>query len=252
MQTQFFLLGNHDVWVRGPEFSDSIEKFHEILKMCERINIETKPGKISLSDNSHVWIVPLYSWYATPEEDASDATYITPQVPENVEKNKQMWMDNYACKWPDLVETRSKYFDKLNAEMLKPFLPFDAPVISFSHFLPRTDLVLSSREEDVAIEKERQRLNLKDTATPKRQGGIAGFNFSRYAGAKCIETRIRSLPSVVHIHGHQHRNRDRTIDGIQYISHCLGYGYEREKGLIWGLHELDNGPRQVWPPIQAL
>ncbi|XP_064630669.1 acyl-carrier-protein phosphodiesterase PptH-like [Lineus longissimus] len=245
----FFVPGNHDLWLRRPEFANSIEKFHEILKMCERNGIHTKPGKLSLSAKDHIWIVPLYSWYATPEEDANDATYITPQVPENIEKNRQMWMDNFACKWPDLVETRSKYFANLNDEMLKPSLPFDGPVISFSHFLPRTDLILSSKEEEDAIKKERERLNLEDTTAPKRQGGVAGFNFSRYAGAKCLETQIRSFKSTVHVHGHQHRNRDRTIDGVRYVSHCLGYGHEREKGLLWGLHELDNGPRQVWPLV---
>jgi hypothetical protein len=33
------------------------------------------------------------------------------------------------------------------------------------------------------------------------------------------------------------------IDGVLYVSHCLGYGRERAIGLI---RNLENGPKLVW------
>ena len=54
------------------------------------------------------------------------------------------------------------------------------------------------------------------------------FNFSRVAGDQRIENQIRRLKSGIHVYGHQHRNRDRTIAGVRYVSHCLGNKSERK------------------------
>src|ERR1043165_817774 len=52
-----FTPGNHELWVRNSE-GDSIDKFHQILKLCKTIDIVTTP--LRLKD---LWIVPLFSWY---------------------------------------------------------------------------------------------------------------------------------------------------------------------------------------------
>ena len=52
-----FTPGNHELWVRNVE-GDSIEKFNQILRLCDELGISTKPLHL---DN--VWIVPLFSWY---------------------------------------------------------------------------------------------------------------------------------------------------------------------------------------------
>jgi len=101
---------------------------------------------------------------------------------------------------------------------------YDAPIISFSHFLPRQELL--SNKPGQSGENSR----------------IAGFNFSRIAGSKRLERQIRLLGSKIHVYGHQHRNRDRIIDGMRYISNCLGYPKEREQGQI---NEF-NGPKLIW------
>ncbi|WP_411025522.1 metallophosphoesterase, partial [Salmonella sp. s55004] len=63
-----FVPGNHDIWIREPNsWEDSIGKFHRILDMCKSLNVKTDPLQVTLQDGSDVWIVPLFSWYSTPE-----------------------------------------------------------------------------------------------------------------------------------------------------------------------------------------
>jgi hypothetical protein len=67
-------------------------------------------------------------------------------------------------------------------------------------------------------------------------GGVTGqdrapeFNFTRVAGCRQLDEQLRMLGSVLHLYGHQHRNRDRMIDGVRYVSHCLGYPPEWREG----------------------
>lgn len=246
----FLVPGNHDLWIRpgdtSMQFSDSVGKFHYIVNMCQQIGISTEPEKIVNKEKAQsVWIVPLFSWYATPEDDLDDSLYIKPtKYEEDIELNQMTWMDNKLCKWPDLEgSTVSKYFSKLNRTAVAHL--YDAPVISFSHFIPRKDLILASEDEQKKCSKERVFLGLPKEFPPL-QGAVKEFNFTRYAGCNILESQIRSLGSRVHVHGHQHRNRDRMIDGVHYISHCLGYKRERDQGLLWGLREWQ-GPKQIWP-----
>jgi hypothetical protein len=51
------------------------------------------------------------------------------------------------------------------------------------------------------------------------------------------------MGSRVHAYGHQHRNRAVEIEGVLYISHCLGYPYERNSGRIG---YFEPGPRVIW------
>jgi hypothetical protein len=111
---------------------------------------------------------------------------------------------------------------------------FDRPVISFSHFLPRTDLIFS-HPEHMAY--------LAAATEPHPLDPHPAFNFSRVAGCRGLEEQIRRLGSAVHVYGHQHRDRWREVDGVLYVSHCLGYAHERSAGGRHGGRE----PRQVWP-----
>ena len=237
------LTGNHELWIRPgiDTAQDSISKFHRILAICGKLGVHTKPVKLDVQDKGSVWVVPLFSWYSTPEEDPEDTLYHKGDEDSTMDS---MWMDNHLCKWPDLGSfTRSNYFANLNAEATNT--KYDAPVVSFSHMLPRLDLVPASAEEDALLLKERQKLGLTAEVV-KRQGASVKFNFTKFAGCKTLETQIRRLGSSVHVHGHQHRNRDRVIDDIRYISHCLGYPRERDEGITWGMQTW-RGPKQVWP-----
>lgn len=242
----FFVPGNHELWIRdkAEDPATSIIKFHQIIAACKDIGVHTDPKKISLDDTSkeYAWIVPLFAWYATPE-DSTDSLYVT-SLTEDVKLTTSLWMDNRMCVWPDYPNIPpSKYFTDLNKDRVKVY---DAPVISFSHFLPRQDLIRADETDDERMTAERRRIGLSELDTPRRQGAMAGFNFTRYAGCATLERQLRQIGSRVHVFGHQHRNRDRTVDGVRYVSHCLGYKRERQQGLICGIAEW-MGPKQVWP-----
>jgi hypothetical protein len=237
------------MWIRPKKnlpqvYKDSLSKFHAIILLCENIGVHTKPIKVTNAD-SPVWIVPLFSWYTQPEEDPEDTLYVHGKT-EDKELTKMAWMDNHFCVWTCMKESPAKHFASLNNESLQH--TYDGPVISFSHFVPRFDLIPASQNDVDRVRKERHVMGLSAVDEPNAQGANINFNFSRYAGCKAIDKQIRQLKSTLHIYGHQHRNRDCIIEDVRYISFCLGYPRERAMGLMWGMSQ-HHGPRQVWPLI---
>ena len=223
----FFVPGNHDLWIRRKECVDSIAKFWHILNLCQSLNVETSPAKVGgLEDTAGVWIVPLYSWYVKPEE--GDCSLFVPKAGDD--PTLPMWSDNRFTRWPTSKngEPTADYFLRLNEKNIRRV--YDAPVISFSHFLPRTDLIFSSDHE-----KKASRIRRKDRH-PK-------FNFSRVAGCTCLENQIRQLSSAVHVYGHQHRDRFRRVDEVLYVSHCLGYPHDRTTSSS---SEIKVAPKLIW------
>ena len=62
-----------------------------------------------------------------------------------------------------------------------------------------------------------------------------------------------SVHTRCHVHGHQHRQRDRIIDGVRYVSHCLAYPSERQEGTCVVGQPVDpDNPKLVWPPPEGL
>ena len=213
----FFVPGNHDLWVRPKEQSDSLRKFQALMALCDELEIDTSP-----QDLGNVQIVPLLSWYEKPEESA-DSLY---WVKEGEDPLLRLWSDNRLICWPESEDPIAHYMLSKNGVNEN----YDKPVISFSHFLPRQDLIFGSASKPAV-------------SRPLRKDPHPKFNFSRVAGTAALDRQIRKLGSGLHIYGHQHRNRCRVVDGITYISHCLGYARERKWGLVCG---LDEGPRLIW------
>ena len=223
----FFVPGNHDLWVRQKECVDSLVKFWRILRLCQSLNVETSPAKVGESeDTTGVWIIPLYSWYVKPEE--GDCSLYVPKAGDD--PTLSMWSDNRFTRWPTSKngKTTADYFLRLNEKNIRR--AYDAPVISFSHFLPRTDLIFSSEHE-------------KNDSTIRRKDRHPKFNFSRVAGCTCLEKQIRQLDSAVHVYGHQHRDRFRLVDEVLYVSRCLGYPRDRTTELNG---ETDVVPKLIW------
>jgi len=220
----FFVPGNHELWIRKNQFDDSIKKFHKIQETCKTIGVKIGPQKIGIGDQSPVWILPLQSWYVKPEESYSSLFIPRP----GDDPLLQMWNDNYFIKWPSFngYAHAADYFLNLNKKYIGH--KYDAPVISFSHFLPRRDLIFPTEEELKIYRKSNEH---------------SVFNFTRVAGCSGLESQIRVLQSIIHIYGHQHRNRIRQFEGIWYVSHCLGYPGERERKLV---NNVEQGPLLVW------
>ncbi|ELT89953.1 hypothetical protein CAPTEDRAFT_223030 [Capitella teleta] len=244
----FFVPGNHELWVRPNDKSgDSLAKFYHILAVCDHIGVHYMPKKVKVNSGNggsleSVWIVPLFSWYATPEDDAQDSLYVKPPYAENADLMHNMWMDNKMCIWPQLPESKSRYFAHMNDPIVKR--TYDAPVISFSHVLPRRELIGASEEDIKQVARERARHGCPQLRGNFRsQGGAKNFNFARVAGCYGLDRQIRKIGASVHVYGHQHRNRDRVIDGVRYISHCLGKPAEQKEGWAWGYR---SGPKLVW------
>jgi predicted phosphohydrolase len=201
----FFMPGNHEFWV-SKESDNSLTKLDQILALCDDLGIHTRPKMIE-----EAWIVPLFSWYESMFYPAGD-----PDSPE-----LEGWGDYHLCKWPDPVgnipfDPLSHFID-LNKSRIRDY---DRPVISFSHFVPRLELI-----------------------PPQR---ILFFkSLPMVAGSTKIEEMVRKINSKLHVFGHTHINVDHTIDGVRYLQNGLRYPRERKMFSRPNALKLE----QVWPLV---
>lgn len=171
----FFVPGNHELWVRGEE-RDSMQKFHAVLRLCDQVGVQTAPARVG-----DVWVVPLFSWY-----DAGFDVH-----GEGVEDELEAWSDRYFCRWPAGIGRIDQAFLRMNEPHLRRY---DAPVVTFSHFVPRPDLL-----------------------PPARYLRFKGLPL--VAGSQGIEAQIRRIQPRVHVFGHTHIAEDRVIDDVRYVQH---------------------------------
>jgi len=205
----FFVPGNHELWLRKDRFETSLQKFDAIVELCRQRGLLTQPAQVG-----DTWVVPLYSWYEGPEQ--GESSLFLPKPGED--RTQEMWSDFFLTKFPPGLAI-NQYFLQLNEAVLAS--PPDGKIISFSHFLPRTELIFPSLDlYHLALQKMQRGELMGADPTP-------GFNFSRVAGSWELDNQLRQLGSRLHVYGHQHRNRDIWIDGVRYVSHCLGYPKER-------------------------
>ncbi len=174
-----FVPGNHDLWVARSKEKDSLEKFSRVSDIAGEFSVAMEPyhtGSLS--------IVPLLGWY--------DYSFGTPG-----EELKQVWMDFRACIWPGDLDV-NQYFMGKNT----PFLDNrNKTLISFSHFLPRIDVMPAFIPPS------------KRTLYP-------------VLGSALLDQQVRKLDANIHVYGHSHVNRKITIDNICYINNAFGYPSE--------------------------
>jgi len=118
--------------------------------------------------------------------------------------------DFFRCRFPGLDqrdESVAAHFDALNDGLeaqvaaLRAKHP-GAPLVTFSHFVPRLELV-----------------------PEKRFLFVPALN--KAVGSRFLDARVRALGPDAHIFGHTHFSWDATLGGIRYIQPCLAYSSER-------------------------
>jgi predicted phosphodiesterase len=178
-----FVPGNHDLWVLGEEKAKtSLQKFMDV-----KATIEDCGASMRSFRKNGVHIVPLQGWY--------DYSFGEPS-----EDLMHMWSDYRACRWPadfGPVEAAA-YFAKMNADLDTSGA---TRVITFSHFLPRIDLV--------------------PFYVPRKHRIL-----DPVLGSAGIDAELRGLGSSLHVYGHSHINRSVRIDGVRYVNNAFGYPQE--------------------------
>jgi len=178
-----FTPGNHDLWViREDREMNSFQKFDDV-----RAVVESSGASTQAFHEEGVSIIPLLSWY--------DYSFGEPS-----EELRAMWMDYRACRWPSgyTEEDVAAHFAAFNDKQVGVA---GATVITYSHFLPRIDLMPEF---------------------------IPSAHKLLYPilGSTRLERQLRRLNSSIHVYGHSHVNRHVIIDGVSYINNAFGYPNE--------------------------
>lgn len=181
-QKVLFVCGNHELWLRSKSHANSLEKHAAICQLADDIGVERRAVTIdSLS------IVPLLSWY--------DFSFGQPSL-----QLRSGWVDFQACVWPTGWTERdvNNFFLAQNNSALSIR---NETVISFSHFLPRIDVM------------------------PRFIPAQFRYIYP-VLGTALLGEQVKILRPDIHIYGHSHVNRKITLDGTVFINNAFGYPAE--------------------------
>jgi predicted phosphodiesterase len=178
-----FVPGNHDLWViREAREKNSLQKFDEVCAVAE-----SNGASMQAFRAPGLSIIPLLGWY--------DYSFGEP-----TDELRSIWMDYRACRWPAGFSERdvAAHFAAFNDRQAGAA---SGTVITYSHFLPRIDVM---------------------------PGFIPGSGKLLYPilGSSLLERQLRRLGADIHVYGHSHVNRQVTIDGVSYINNAFGYPSE--------------------------
>ncbi len=179
----FFVPGNHELWViREEHQKNSLQKFDDVCAV-----VESSGASMQAFRERGVTIIPLLTWY--------DYSFGEPG-----EELRSIWMDYHACRWPGGFTEKdiAAHFAALND---KQVTVAGEKVITYSHFLPRIDVM---------------------------PGFIPSARRLLYPilGSAQLDQQLRKLNATIHIYGHSHVNRQVKIDGVSYINNAFGYPSE--------------------------
>ena len=220
----FFVPGNHDLWVRrdGSEGSDSLQKMARLNEICESLGVLTTPQRVRMASGGCVSICPLLSFHHMSFDTEPDIPHL------RLPSARVTVTDFKATRWPNGLtlgeEELAEHMDEKNEELLvsaarqagafgcadiEPIRSWEhahdgASVLSFSHFLPRIELI-----------PEKRFLVYPDLV--------------KAVGSDALGRRVRALRPDVHIFGHSHFGWDATLDGVRYVQAPLALPKERER-----------------------
>jgi predicted phosphodiesterase len=178
-----FVPGNHELWVvREDREKDSLQKFEDVCAVAE-----SSGASMQAFCEQGVSIIPLLTWY--------DYSFGEPS-----EELKLMWMDYRACSWPRGLTEKdiTAHFAAFNTAQISLR---GEKVITYSHFVPRIDLMPEFIPSAHRI-------------------------LYPVMGSTQLESQLRRLNPEIHVYGHSHINRHVKIDGITYINNAFGYPSE--------------------------
>jgi len=183
----------------------SVQKLRRILFECECLGVGIAPERLG-----NVWIAPLHSWHHASFDTEPDIRGVPAASPLTI-------VDYAACEWTGEVpggdtpgsESLAKWFDAMNDgnawdEMLATRMECD--IVSFSHFLPRLELLPEKRF-------------------------LFFPNLAKASGSLALKRRVEILAPDIHVFGHTHFGWDATLDGIRYIQAPLSSPIERQRRL---------------------
>ncbi|KAL1498917.1 hypothetical protein AB1Y20_013439 [Prymnesium parvum] len=236
----FFVPGNHDLWLRrdGSEGKDSLRKLWRIERACEAAGVKTTPQRVRMCGGS-VSICPLLSFYHESfDTEPAISRLRLPSV-------ARVMADYRACHWPPPLrmgsEDLARLFDRINERQLArsaaqaennawltPLRSWDdahgegAALLSFSHFLPRIELI-----------PEKRFLFYPD--------------LMKAVGSAPLGARLKSLRPHAHVFGHTHFGWDGEVEGVRYIQAPLGTPKERRQRMrTLAIGEMTRGPLEVY------
>lgn len=180
-----YVPGNHDIWISAQEaVPSSWHKLSQVMEVAAGSGAATKPMRVQ-----DLYLVPLQGWYDYSFGQPSSHLRLT-------------WADYRGCQWPQGMQMQDVADQLLAANADIPAQP-QGLTITFSHFLPRLDVM---------------------------PAGVPEIHRRIYPvlGSSRIEKELRRLNAGIHVYGHSHINRDLSLEGVRYVNNALGYpGEER-------------------------
>ena len=139
-----FVPGNHDVWVtRGEPWQDSLSKLRAVDALCDELGVHRTPAIMG-----GCVVAPLCAWHHAAFDREPEVTGWAGLPPAS-----QVISDFYLCKFPGLSQTDDSVAEALDARngdvegaiaALRRAQP-TLPLVTFSHFVPRPELVPEKR-----------------------------------------------------------------------------------------------------------
>ncbi|KAL7535629.1 hypothetical protein ACHAXR_006620 [Thalassiosira sp. AJA248-18] len=265
-----FTIGNHDLWIdkertrrkvatkldaddyditkcrtsgKGDGCTNSIEKLEKVFQLCIEEDVRIGPvgvGSNSSSGGSLLWVIPFLSWH-----HSSWDTEPPIECWGGIPSARKVVADYRRTVWPtplsSLDDSVAQFLDRVNDIILDldGIDTEDTPLLTFSHFLPRVELL-----------PEKRYLTLPTLPS--------------CVGSTFLEARLRLLrkecsqnndETVNHLHafGHTHLSWDATIDGVRYVHVPLAYPREWEQrrrsleiGSMNGKESENRFPVCIW------
>lgn len=224
----YYCFGNHDVW----DEKDSVAKICRLEEVAKEEGVRTRSAVFGAGGGRRVLVVPIKSWHHMSFDTEPAITQW-----QGIPSARYVISDYKRCKWPqplrDSDESVAQYVDSLNDDMEAVGDQQHDDIVSFSHFLPRIELI-----------PEKRYLYLP--------------TLTKAVGSRFLGDRVQKLRPDLHCFGHTHIAWDATLDGIRYVQAALAYEHEwrtRPHSLKIGALSNDSeskSPVKIWDSVDGV